>query len=172
MFKFLLGVILCFSIISCGSDGGSSDDIGNVNVGSVNNSATVLEGRWLKSCSPVDDSHYDIVSITVSSNQFMSDIENYEDAVCTVPLSFSPNPTSDGTLTIGDALLTTGGLDATEVVTNITHFNGAPFILNAYDIFYIDGDNLYFGDVNGDGDTSTPDLRPSTLDFTAVFVRQ
>lgn len=197
MYKLLLSIVLCSWLVSCGGGSSSSDDSENNTLSGDNiingdnggetgenvseeagNSSessgevSVLEGNWLKSCGPVDDTHYDIVSIHFQNNQFMSNIENYEDATCTVPLSFSPNPTADGTFTLGNMFVTSGGLEATEIESNITQFNGAPFIIDEYDIFYIDGDNLYFGDVSGVNDASTPELRPNTLDFFGVFVRQ
>ena len=158
---------------SSGSSGGSSSSSGSSSGGS---SVTTLEGTWIKACGIADpndpDSHSDIVTTTFSGNQLDSNIENYQDAACTVPLPVAPNPTSSGTFTVGDTLTTTGGLQATEIDSHIDTFNGAPFVIDEFTIFYIDGNSLFLGDDSGALDALSDATRPDTLNFNREFIRQ
>ena len=135
---------------------------------------STIEGVWLKTCSAINvefpEDGYDVVRITVNGNSITSNIENYEDASCTQPLSFSPSVVISGRYTIGNTLTTAANIEATEIDTIVSSDNSVVDDGEAYDIFYIDGNNLYFGEETNDN--STPANRPQVLDFTAVFVRQ
>jgi len=169
MYKTLLPVIV-ISLNLAGCGGGS--DSGSTSTPSS------LEGRWVKSCSPgefediTNPGLYDVISLTFRGNTFYSDIKNYTDSGCNTPLASSPNPTASGTFSIGASVLTFSGPVANEIDTTITQQNGAPFIVNEYDIFYIEGNNLFFGDTSGPNDASSPALRPDDLDPFRYFVRQ
>lgn len=166
------------SLIACGG-GSSSDKNSDDNVDTTtgiinaNNTPTILEGTWHKACGPIEsqfpEDGYDIVTITFTLNQLYSDIENYIDASCSQPFPDLPNPTAYSIIAIGEEVMTTGGLMATQVDTEITQSsNPDVFVDRTYDIFYIDTDNLYLGDYEAD----TPENRTNTLSFDRVFVRQ
>jgi len=135
-----------------------------------------LSGTWLKPCGSVDntdpDSLYDIVEVTLTGSSFSSSILNYIDPSCSTLLSMAPNPTSSGTHTTGENFTTTGGLTATEMDTHITQFNGAPFDIDDYSLYYLDEDIVYFGDTEGFKDGSSNALRSDTIDFNRAFYRQ
>lgn len=179
--------ILAFTLVSTlmagcggGSDGGdqSSNNLGNgsgsgSSQGGNDNAsgtgeATVLEGTWRKPCGPVPgQEHHDIVTFTSTGNTFTTSIENYSDASCTNPYEYAPNPTASGTFTLGDDVLLSDGVTATEHDSHITQFNGSPFILDDYNIIYIQGDMLYIGE----GEADTPEQRPTTLDYNRPYYR-
>ncbi|SFM32598.1 hypothetical protein [Marinobacter zhejiangensis] len=181
--------ILAFTLVSAlmtGCGGGSDGDDQNTNnpgsgsgtdssqggndhgSGASNGEPTVLEGTWRKPCGPVPgEEHHDIVTFTSTGNEFTSSIENYTDANCTNPHPDAPNPTSLGTFTLGDDVLLSDGVTATEFDSHITHFDGAPFIVDDYNIVYIQGDTLYIGVEGGE----TPAQRPTSLDYDQPYYR-
>jgi hypothetical protein len=177
---FLLLTLTClFTLTACGGGSGGGNEDSDTDTGGGEGGGgevgipTVLEGTWRKACGPMDslfpDDGYDIVTITVTINQFSSNIENYLDAACSQPDPDLPNPTASGSLSVGADVMTTNGVTATEVDTEITRSsNPDVFVEETYDIFYIDGDNLYFGEFEAD----VPEDRDDTLDFNRVFVRQ
>jgi len=141
-----------------------------------NATATILEGSWVKSCSAQDpndpDTYYDVITVSFASNRFDSSVEIYTDTGCTIPDALSPNPTASGNFTVGNNLTTTGGLEATELDSQVILSNGRTFNSNDFNIFYITGNILYVGDTRGTNDGSTPALRPDSLDLNRGFDRQ
>ncbi len=173
--RLLFLVLLALMTSACG--GGSSGSNSTNPVSPLSTTPTILEGTWLKSCGVVDaadpSSFYDIVTATFSGNSFSSSIQNFTDANCTVPFALAPNPTASGVFSLsGVAVTTTSGVQAFEFDSSITQSNGAPFDNDDFDIFYLNGNTLYFGIIDGVLDASTPSLRPDTLDFNRGFVRQ
>ena len=167
---FLLPMVF---LAGCGgSSSGSSTSDGT----SFSSEPTELEGSWRKPCSPADpldpDTHYDIITLTFIGNEFFSDIENYEDSGCTLPLAIAPNPTASGTFILGDLITASDGTQAREIDTHIDTYNGAPFIIDDYVIYRIETDILYLADESGIRDGSTPALRPQTLDYMRPYNRQ
>jgi len=158
--------------------GGVSRDDGSVVHENKGNVSSDLDGTWLKSCGAVDqhdpETLYDIIELNFSGNEFSSSILNFTDPQCLASLSFSPNPTASGVFIVGGSVMTDDGEAGTEIDTHIDMFNGAPFDIDDFGVYLIDGDNLYFGDVDGEGedDGSAPDLRPSSLDYNRAFIRQ
>ncbi len=171
--KFSLLMLSLFIITACGG-GGSNTPANTVNIVST---PTVLEGSWKKSCSvsdPLDPgTTYDIITLSFTGNSFTSDIKNYSDSLCTTPFSYAPNPTASGYIEIGNQVTTTGGLNATELDSHITTFNGAPFIEDDYTIFIIQNNVLLMADDYDDIlDGSTAQLRPDTINTNRQFIRQ
>lgn len=82
------------------------------------------------------------------------------------------NPTAKGTFVLGGTITTSGGIQAIKIDSHITEYNGAPFETDEYGIVYINGDNMYNGNTSDEKDGTAPDLRPDTLNFERVFVRQ
>ena len=136
---------------------------------------TVLEGTWVKQCNALNqadpNTYYDVITLTFVGNNFESNILNYTDPGCTIPDTLIPNPSASGTFTVGDTVITTGGLNAIEIDSHNEHTSGATFN-DQFIIFYIDGNTLYFGNANGVNDGSTPEMRPNTLNFDRSFERQ
>ena len=171
-------VLLAVGMAACGGSGGVDAPASGGGTGG-GSGATALEGTWVKACGigkgedPTDPkAFYDVVTLKFTGSNFESDIKNYSDSGCTVPIPNVPNPTAKGSFVLGNVTMTTGGLQATEIDSHITEFNGAPFDIDDFDIFRIDGVNLYFGDISGINDGTAPALRPNTLDFNRVYMRQ
>ena len=138
--------------------------------------AAELEGVWKKFCGAADlsdpDTHYDIITVTFSGNTLFSSIENYEDASCSVALSFAPNPTASGTFSIGNSVTLIDATQAMELDSHINTYNGAEFKIDEYGLYRIEGDVVYFEDDTEVKDGSTPELRPNTLNYNRPFYRQ
>ena len=130
-----------------------------------------LTGVWFKDCNEQDpfdtDTLYETVKLIFTSTTFESDIHNYTDSDCTIPFANSPNPKARGNYTIGASFTSGDGLTVKEINTYITDFNGAPFDVTDYNIFYINGDELTLGD-----DAETAAERPTLLNFDATFIKQ
>ena len=169
------GYTVFFVLLVQGCGGSSSTNTTNIQ-NTPSNQTTELEGVWRKPCGPNDptdpDTHYDIVTLTFSGSNFESDIENYSDALCNTAFPLSPNPTAEGTFTLGSTLTSLGGTDATEIDSHIDTFNGAPFQINDYGIFRIDGDTLYLEKDDDILDGSSSVLRNIELDYNRAYQRQ
>ncbi len=174
--RFCLTFFLSTLFLSgCGGSSGNSS-ASPTDITQPGSQVSDLEGSWYKSCGAVDptdaNTHYDIVTLTFSGNEFYSEIENYEDGNCLTPLAIAPNPTASGTFELGSLVTTTNGAQATEIDTHIDTYNGASFTIDDHDIYRIDTDILYLGEEDSVYDGSSPALRPQTLDFTRPFYRQ
>ncbi|MBU2953685.1 hypothetical protein [Marinobacter sp. F3R08] len=141
------------------------EDNGTVTPG---DQVTVLEGTWKKQCGSVDgESHYDIVTVSFTLGTFTTSIENYIDSGCTIPLQEAPNPVSSGNFSLGEDVVLSEGLTATELDTHVTQFDGAYFEIYEYDIIYINNNVLYAGIESG----SSPEQRASSLNYNRPFYR-
>ncbi|MGK0524140.1 MAG: hypothetical protein ACI92N_001779 [Pseudomonadales bacterium] len=144
---------------------GEGEDNGTITPG---DQITALEGTWKKQCGNVDgESHYDIVTVSFTQGTFTTSIENYIDSGCTTPFQEAPNPISSGVFSLGEDVLLSEGVTATEFNTHVTQFNGADFEINEYDIVYINNNVLYAGLESG----SSPELRPTSLNYNRQFYR-
>jgi hypothetical protein len=174
--KIICIISLVALISGCGGGSGSSNDNELTEPSSNDNELTELEGTWLKTCSAVDlndsETLYDIIELKFVNNEINSSILNFTDPQCSTSLSISPNPTSSGEFSLGGQVTTSGGLQSTKIDTSIDTFNGAPFLIDEFGIYFIDNNTVYFGDKNGVNDGSTPDLRPISLDYNRIFIRQ
>ncbi|WP_417597694.1 hypothetical protein [Oceanospirillum sp.] len=155
-----------------GSDTGSG---GDTDSGSGDDTSTVLEGVWVKSCGAVDPSDpetlYDIVTATFSGSNFTSNIKNYLDASCSIPMSEAPNPIAEGVFSIGAEVTTSSGVVAQELDSHVTRYSGADFDTYTYTIFTIEGNLLYMGDDNGFNDGTTSALRPTAMNYNRPFFK-
>jgi hypothetical protein len=178
--KMMFSISLIALISGCGgSDDGNNNSLVPDNeliISEDETNTTELEGTWLKSCSAVDendpDTLYDIVEATFNNNKFNSSIYNYIDSHCTTALSFSPNPTSSGVFSLGGQIITSGGVESTIIDTHIDTFDGAPFIIDEFSIYYLDNNTLYFGNDNNANDGLSEATRPDTINYDRIFIRQ
>lgn len=173
MKKIIFPLVLSVTIAGCGgetSDGVIGRDDGDTGL------ATELEGVWLKACGSVDESDsetlHDIVELTFTNNKVSSSIRNFIDSDCLIPYSDSPNPKAIAEFEIGDEIIAEGGLEVTEIDSQIDRSEGAPFIANAFDIYLITNGDLYFGNSNCFNDGSTAALRPDVVNYNRLFERQ
>lgn len=180
MKKLLFCTLVSAMMVGCGGGGSGSvleetnenpnPETGNEDSDAVTPSdqITVLDGTWKKQCGPVEgEPHYDIVTLSFSRGEFTTDIENYIDSGCTAPLTMAPNPTSSGNFELGDDVVLSDGVTATEINTHITQFDGAYFDIVEYNIIYINNDTLY----SGDDLVDSPVQRPTSLDYNRPFYR-
>ena len=138
----------------------------------ANNISTALDGVWFKDCFAEDssdpDTFYDTVEVTFNNGNVATNIHIYTDSDCTNPMPLAPNPTAQGTFSIGASFTSGDGITVQELDVHLTESNGAPFDEYSYNIFYIDGDQLF----TGEEDAETPNGRPTMLDFTSAFIKQ
>ncbi len=159
-----------------GDGAGSGGDTGSGgDAGSGGDTSTVLDGVWVKSCGAVDPSDpetvYDIVTATFSGSSFTSNIKNYLDASCSIPMSEAPNPIAEGVFSIGAEITTVDGVVAQELDSHVTRYSGADFDTYTYTIFTVDGNLLYMGDDNGFNDGTTSALRPTAINYNRPFYK-
>ncbi|HEY7772256.1 MAG TPA: hypothetical protein VIC26_03690 [Marinagarivorans sp.] len=137
----------------------------------ANSQTSQLDGVWFKDCTAEDtsdpDTFYETVEITFANGNIASDIHIYTDSMCSNPMPLAPNPTAKGTFIIGASFTSGDGITVQELDVQLTEVNGAPFDERSYNIFYIDGDQLYMGE-----DAEIPEERPTMLDFTLAFIKQ
>ncbi len=146
---------------------------GSASSANSNTQSTELEGTWKKLCAQADDGeHYDIVTVTFTRNTLSSNIENYEDSSCTIPLSYAPNPTASGTFIIGATVTLADATQAKELDSHIDTYAGAPFDIDEYGLYRIENDLLYIEKKSEPYNGTTPQLRPNTLDYNRPFHRQ
>lgn len=167
--------ILVLAVVVSGCGGESSDSMVSTKE-TDNGLVTELEGQWLKSCGSVDQNDnetlYDIVELTFTNNKISSSIRNFTDSNCSQPYQDSPNPKSSSYFQTGDKVIVPGGLESTEIDSQINRSEGAPFIANEFDIYYISDNVLYFGDSNGVNDGSIAARRPVELNYNRRYDRQ
>lgn len=172
------GLVL-FAVIMVSGCGSSSDD--PVDASNI----SMLEGAWAREC-------YDFVEGTFTGSadwiEFY-DGSNYR-ALFSIYNSIDCSGTYSvqkemlGTFSVGSSLMTNSGVTAyeTDLVINQVAVDGQIAGVNLslysfdtgqswYDIFYIDGDALYYGDFDT-GDFSSAENRPTDIDFTVIYVKQ
>ncbi len=106
--------------------------------------------------------------ITFAGNKIISDIKVYEDADCLIPFVKAPNPNASGTFVTGGKITASDGVQVTEIDIYVDRYNGAPFDINSYDIFYREGDTLYFSYEDADDARE----RPNTLNYERAFHKE
>lgn len=180
MKRILVCTLVSALMTGCGGgDNGSSLESGNEETGSPgegedngtitpSDQITALEGSWKKQCGAVDgESHYDIVTLSFSGGTYTTSIENYIDSGCTTPFQDAPNPVASGVFSLGENVLLSDGVTATELNIHVTQFNGADFEIYEYDVVYITNNVLYTSIESG----SSPELRPTSLNYNRPFDR-
>lgn len=180
MKRILVCTLVSALMVGCGGGGNGSnlesvnEDAGSPGEGEDNgpvtpgDQITALEGTWKKQCGRVDgELHYDIVTVTFTRGTYTTSIENFIDSGCLTPLPEAPNPVASGNFSLGEDVLLSDGVTATELNTQVTRFNGADFEINEYDIVYIKNNVLYTSIESG----SSPELRPTSLNYNRPFDR-
>ncbi|MCB1757545.1 MAG: hypothetical protein KDJ38_18635 [Gammaproteobacteria bacterium] len=135
-------------------------------------SPTILEGNWIKSCSlinPTDSEEgYRIWTLTFQGNRFSSHIRNFTTPGCTSASAIYSQVIFQGYFEFGEADVSAEGLP----VKRIDVYTQTPFTNIEYDIFYQDGNRLYFGDTSGQMNGKTLETRPDSLDFYWELVKE
>jgi len=170
--RLICTLAIALIVSACGGGGG----------GGGGNTATVLEGTWIKPCGlgigedPNNaTTRYEVIALTFRNNVVDTSIQNYTDAACTTPAPVDDIVTISATFVIGNSV-TASGLSATEIDTTTTTYNGNAATGASYDVFYIDTTTspelLYFGDTLNSGDATTALTRPTALELTRPYTYQ
>lgn len=180
MIRILKSVIfVSIAVISLSGCGSSSDD--PVNTGA----ATILEGGWAGECAPLIEGSFNGSSVWVEhydGNNYQALFSVFNTTDCTG--AYQAQKDMAGTFVIGQSLMTNSGVAAQNIdITisqvsvdgQITGVDISLFGFDAgqtwYDIFYINGGNIYYGDINS-GDGSSPGNRPTDISFDYIYTKQ
>jgi hypothetical protein len=163
---------LLMTIQGCGGGSGSStDDPTNTDEPGINSDpeqTSEFAGRTWQLCNQFNATST-LFTEEFRETEFVSIYNTYLNNSC----SGTPNTSVEivsGTYILGGAVTTTGGFSATEIDFHITSAYGAPLPsadqYTLYDIYYIDNDALYYGDVRSDN----VENRPDTIDFSDAYI--
>ncbi len=124
-----------------------------------------LEGEWSKACILIDTSDkdigYRIWTLSFAGNRFSSYIRNFTTPGCTSASAIYSQVIFQGHYELGETSLSSDGL----TVQQIDVHTQTPIKSVEFDIFYLDGTDLYFGDTSGTSDGTSLEKRPKSIDF-------
>ena len=128
-----------------------------------------VQGTWVSDCQVTGASNSRVLRAVFSGNGFTMSIDGWANTACTG--TALPVGSYAGTFKVGAAV--TAALGATSVTAYQVDITAA--IGTTYDLGYVDKastpNRLYFGDISGANDGSTPALRPTALDTTDYLHR-
>ncbi len=162
MKKTILFLIICSSLFFTGAIcDDSGDPPGGLPV------VTELEGRWVSNCWPDGDVDYGKAVYTFTGNSIYASGSTYTDEDCTVEKAGSQRE-GTGTFSIGNEFTALGG----ETVKEFNIFLADD--MAPYDLIYIEGNTLYFGDNNAEEyyNGSSPERRFRTVEYEEYYVKQ
>lgn len=140
--------------------------------------ATELAGTWSTGCTLEDSGEpndgYEMDTLSFTADGFEVSSASFSDAGCSTRVADEDDIDLTGTYTLGSAVLTTQGLEATEI-----DFTAVPPAAiddasrTLLDLVHIDGGTLYLGEGDFDDITDADtDPRPGTLDLDDAYFRQ
>ncbi len=174
MANYSIALILIISsivIAGCGGGGDGSSD------------ATELEGSWSNDCTTSSIGTFNGSkqwTDNYSGLNYRATNQFYDSFDCSGPVLFQNEML--GTIVIGGSLIAGSGVDAYAIdlfidSTSATGQIPAGAFLgfvagdSLYDIYHLDGNDLYFGDFNT-GLGNSPETRPTDINFSQPFRRQ
>jgi hypothetical protein len=178
MNKLLTVVALSTVLAACGGGNDSNDnsnenannDANDNNENEVTEQTSNLAGHTWRVCNEFSATSSEFVYVFTETD-FVSTYSTYGDNSCSgTPVT--SDDTAAGTYTLGSAVTTSGGFQATEIDFDVTSTFGAALPpanqYTLYDIYYIDNDVLYFGieRSRNAGD------RTDTIDTTEAYIRE
>jgi hypothetical protein len=186
MHKLITVFALAFALIACGGGGGSDDtDTGNTNDDTENTDNNTQTGNsddtnTAQSSALVGSTWNLCNQFTGSSTQFPQVFTETEyvamyntftnDSCAGTP--YTSSEITSGTYTLGNTVVTSGGFSATEIDFHVTSAFGAPLPAadqyTLYDIYYVDNDVLYYGDVRAESAAQ----RPNTINFDDAYIQE
>ena len=151
-----------------------------------------LQGMWSEDCDFYDPAEpeegYTISTFTVTGNIFKTNTTIYSDSNCVTLLErgflqAGSSAQTNGVLTRpgGSANTSVGAVPFIDITTQEYTIDGKPVIASLaaffpvetdYEIVYVDGGTFYLGVVSQALDGSSPETRPTALDFQRPFTRQ
>ena len=172
-------LFLIISIITVSGCRDSSSD--PANEGAV----TVLEGTWAGECADFSSGNFTGKTQWLehySGSDYQAFFTVHDSTECSG--SYAAQKEMLGTFSIGDSMMTNSGVTANNIDLFIDQGSADVQIAGidisaygfsagqmSYDIFYLDGNAIYYGDYNT-GDGSSEGNRPTDIDFTLSFVKQ
>jgi hypothetical protein len=187
MRKLITVFALSMLLTACGGGGGGNDntdatdsnsnaDNTNSNSETVNNNdsnptqSAVLVGNTWNLCNQFTGSSTQFPQVFTETEYFAM-YNTFTNNSC----SGSPYTASEitsGTYTLGNTVVTSGGFSATEIDFHVTSAFGAPLPpadqYTLYDIYYVDNDTLYYGDVRAESAAE----RPETINFDDAYIKE
>ena len=162
VYTFIATGLLVVSALGCSAkiSGGGAPLAPPVVLGAPAGTPTVLEGKWSSGCMAYGQSYLNNASqFTNGSVTMVTTV--FTDSACATTAIYTDTET--GTFSVGASSATVVG--ATNLDASLTNAQGQTSA--SYQIFKIDGDNLYMGDHSGQTELD----RPTVLDQTHVLKR-
>jgi hypothetical protein len=131
--------------------------------------ATGINGSWSARFCQQDQSdlyYQEKTTFDTLTNTALNSLNSYSDANCLILIEEIDSQIYG--FTLGETITTDSGLAAREINVFQTEEMLPPVL---YLIYRIDGDLLYFGDTTDIDTTSTPENRPTSLDFESPMTR-
>lgn len=131
--------------------------------------STDLAGSWYTDC--ITDGAFSSINskLDFTADSYDMKFSTYDDNSCGV---LNTIYTETGTYEVGAEVSVSSGGSAHELnITQLTE-DGVVVSEKIFDIFRIDGTNLYFGDTRGGNDGTLLTKRPTDLDLSLFFKRQ
>jgi hypothetical protein len=184
MHKMIMLLVFSLFLTACGGGGGSDDttnsnsdsentDNSNDTVNTDDGNATqtsVLVGNTWQLCNQFTGTSSQFPQV-FTDTEYVAMYNTFTNDSC----SGTPYTTSEiasGTYTLGNTVVTSGGFSATEIDFHVTSAFGAPLPAaeqySLYDIYYIDNDVLYYGDVRAESAAE----RPNTINFDDAYIKE
>jgi hypothetical protein len=186
MHKPLTVLILTLLLTACGGGGGDSDttssnnDAEDTNNNSESESISNDDTDATQTSALANNTWNQCNEFAATSSEFpqifgettyVAKTNTYLNNNCSGAPDTSSEVTS-GTYTIGKSVVTTGGFNATEIDFHVTGAFGEELPEEAhytlYDIYYIDNDVLYYGDLRGESESN----RPDTINFDDAYIQE
>jgi hypothetical protein len=160
-----------------GGGGGSNDtDTPNSNNDAVNNDdsnvaqTSALSGSTWNRCNQFTGTSTQYPQV-FTETEYVAMYNTFTNNSCSGEPTTSSEVTS-GTYTLGDTVVTSGGFSATEIDFHVTSAYGAALPpaqqYTLYDIYYVDNDVLYYGDVRAESAAE----RPETINFDDAYIQE
>ncbi len=129
---------------------------------------TELEGTWVYICKDRGDGVFFKSKGTFSGDSFNFSIQEYSNSGCS---RLTGDSSGSGKFSIGKSITTSSGLSAKEIDITTLKQDGKDVNVKDYDIFRIDGRDLYFGKYTSKYDGESRSGRPIDLDFDENLIK-
>ena len=182
----LAAALAALLAIGCGNE---DDDASAAEENEGNDPSAPLDGEWLIACHADDpdapERGYEVLALAISASEATLRDLDYEDASCATPSEPAETVTTAAIVYPGGVTETARGPAMHVDITprGIVADGEAPtpeerrqldalgFFDTRHDIALVDGEALYFGDIDDERDGSSPGARPDTLERTPFLRR-
>jgi hypothetical protein len=169
---YVSAVLISLILVGCDSDNGGPfvppTDDDQMPMGDAVRLAA-LQGSWGSICIPFGESASGIRRLTFQDDTMLEAVDEFANGAC----SGSPSDTfnSESSFTLGASRTSGDGLAVNDFDAVFTMSGEGLVGTEYFDILRVDGNQLFFGTVDGNFATDAND-RPQMLNFDEVYTRQ